>query len=191
MTTTATATNVQQAVPFFWVHDIQRSIHFYVEGLGFTITNQWIDAGKLRWCWLQLGGVAVMLQEFWTDGHHRNLADGKLGTGVSIWFICKDALALWREFLSRGLSARRPFVGNGMWVTQVSDPDGYDLYFESATDAPEETVYSGDRELQPRPGGDAGDAGPTLPTQKPHSGPGISAGVQDRDAAGLGGPPGT
>jgi len=132
--------NVQQAVPFFWVHDLEESIRFYVEGLGFKVTKQWLDEGKLRWCWLELGDAAVMLQEFWKEGHHRNLPDGKVGSGVSICFICKDALALWRDFTSRGLAARRPFVGNGMWVTQISDPDGYDLCFESPTDAPEETT---------------------------------------------------
>src|SRR5206468_11076952 len=138
--TTKAEANVQQAVPLFSVHDIQRSVHFYVEGLGFTMTKQWLDEGKLRWCWLELGDAAVMLQEFWKDGPHRNVPDGRVGTGVSINFICKDALALWRDFISRGLSAKRPFVGNGMWVTQVSDPDGYDLYFESPTSVPEETV---------------------------------------------------
>jgi hypothetical protein len=34
-------------------------------------------------------------------------------------------------------------VGNGSWVTALKDPDGYELYFESPTDAAEETVYSG------------------------------------------------
>jgi len=29
-----------------------------------------------------------------------------------------------------------------MWVTSVKDPDGYDLLFESLTDAPEESEYS-------------------------------------------------
>jgi lactoylglutathione lyase len=29
-----------------------------------------------------------------------------------------------------------------MWVTILTDPDGYKLDFESPTDVPEETVYS-------------------------------------------------
>ena len=29
-----------------------------------------------------------------------------------------------------------------MWVTSIKDPDGYDLNFESPTDAPEETEYA-------------------------------------------------
>jgi len=31
-----------------------------------------------------------------------------------------------------------------MWVTSLSDPDGYRIEFESPTDVPEETVYSGE-----------------------------------------------
>lgn len=138
--TTVTKANVQQAVPFFWVRDIDASVGFYARGLGFRVTKEWVDEGKLRWCWLELGDVAVMLQEFWTEGHHRNLPDGETGVGVSICFLCDDAVALWRDFTARGVSAQRPFVGNGMWVTQVSDPDGYQLFFESETDAPEETI---------------------------------------------------
>jgi lactoylglutathione lyase len=139
---TKTDFNVQQAVPFLWVHDLEQSVRFYLDGLGFNMTKQWLDEGKLRWCWLELGDAAIMLQEFWKEGPHRNLPDGKVGIGVSINFICKDAVALWRDFTARGLSAKRPFVGNGMWVTQVSDPDGYDLSFESLTDVPEETLFA-------------------------------------------------
>ena len=135
-------TNVKQAVPFYWVRDIDASLRFYVDGLGFTRTKQWVDGGKLRWCWLELDAVAVMLQEFWTEGRHRNLPDGKVGIGASVNFICEDALAIYHETRSRGVEASRPFVGNGMWVTSLSDPDGYRLDFESYTDVPEETEYS-------------------------------------------------
>ena len=43
---------------------------------------------------------------------------------------------------AKGLKASRPFVGNGMWVTSLSDPDGYRIEFESLTDVPEDTQYS-------------------------------------------------
>jgi lactoylglutathione lyase len=33
-------------------------------------------------------------------------------------------------------------VGNKLWVTTVTDPDGYKLFFNSPTDVPEETLYS-------------------------------------------------
>ena len=35
-----------------------------------------------------------------------------------------------------------PFVGNQLWVTTLVDPGGYQIDFESPTDAPEETIYS-------------------------------------------------
>ena len=130
--------NVRQAVPFLMIANMEASLRFYVEGLGFTITRKWIDEGKLRWCWLQLEGAAIMLQEYRPD----RIPATKRGEGVSICFQCKDALALYRTFLSRGLNPRKPFVGNAMWVTIITDPDGYKLDFESPTDVPEETLYS-------------------------------------------------
>jgi lactoylglutathione lyase len=133
--------NVKQAVPFFCVSNIDVSVRYYVEGLGFELTRKWIDDGKLRWCWLERGGAALMLQEFWKEGQHANLPTGKVGEGVSICFICEDALAIYREFTARGIQASRPFVGNSMWVTSLSDPDGYLIMFESLTDLPEETEY--------------------------------------------------
>ena len=139
-----TQTNVKQAVPFFGVSSMEASLRFYVDGLGFQMTNQWMDEGKLRWCWLEIGGAGLMLQEFRKEGHDSWRPTGKLGEGVNICFMCEDALAIFHEAKSRGIAARRnPFVGNRLWVVPFSDPDGYRIDFESPTDVPEETEYSG------------------------------------------------
>lgn len=134
--------NVKQAVPFFNVTDIEASLRFYLDGLGFTLADQWAPEGRTRWCWLRLGEAAVMLQEYWRDGRPAGAPDGPLGQGVSTYFICADALIVYRDLISRGITAARPIVGNGMWVTSVRDPDGYALYFESETDVAEDSVYS-------------------------------------------------
>ncbi len=134
--------NVQQAVPFFGVASMDTSLRFYVEGLGFEMKQRWIDEGKLRWCWLERGGAALMLQEHRREGHDAWTPAGKVGEGVSICFICEDALALYHELRERGIESSNPFVGNRMWVTSLRDPDGYQLHFESYTDVPEETVYT-------------------------------------------------
>lgn len=139
-----TTANVRQAVPFFRVADMARSRAFYEGGLGFEMGDHWIDEGVLRWCWLNLGGAAIMLQQFRTEGHDAWTPEGKLGEGVSVCFMCDDALAIWRAARAQGLEPRRPFVGNGLWVVSFTDPDGYALDFESPTDAPEETEYEGD-----------------------------------------------
>jgi lactoylglutathione lyase len=135
--------NVKQAVPFFRVRDMESSLRFYVDGLGFSMTRQWIPEGdehypsdgRIRWCWLELGGAALMLQELAPNAKPA----GDLGVGTSVSIMCDDALALYREFRSRGVPVgSRPFVGNGLWVVPLSDPDGYRLDFSSPTDAPEE-----------------------------------------------------
>ncbi|MBB6143305.1 hypothetical protein HNQ77_001249 [Silvibacterium bohemicum] len=134
--------NVKQAVPFFCITDMDRSLRYYVDGLGFSRTNQWIVEEKIRWCWLQLGGAAIMLQTCGQKILDSMPPGSKLGLGVSIWFQCEDAIALYREFQSRGIEASEPEVGNGLWDTHLSDPDGYKLHFESPTGAPEETKLS-------------------------------------------------
>lgn len=134
--------NIEQTIPFFWVMDMDKSLRFYINQLGFEIRHKWINDGKLRWCSLRREGANLMLQEFWKEGQHENLPKGKLGEGVAICFTCQDALALYREFKSNNVEASLPFVGNAMWVTGMKDPDGYNLFFESSTDVPEETVYA-------------------------------------------------
>jgi len=143
-TETTTNANVKQAVPFFGVSNMDSSLRFYVDGLGFAVKRQWIPDrdeeypadGKIRWCWLELGEAAIMLQEFMPQGRPKE----PLGTGASISFMCEDALSLYREFKSRGVQTRnRPSVGNGLWVVPLTDPDGYRIEFASPTDAPEES----------------------------------------------------
>ncbi len=90
-------TNVQQAVPFFTVPDIDSSLQFYTRGLGFEIEKIGEPRGRIEWCWLQLGGAALMLQEHPKTGEPATLWQGdKKGVCVSINFTCLDAIALYR-----------------------------------------------------------------------------------------------
>jgi len=138
-----TSVNVKQAVPFFGVSNMEASLRFYVDGLGFKMKHWWIPDriddspdGRIRWCWLELGDAALMLQEFLPARRPKET----LGIGASVCFMCEDALVLYREFKSRGIhTQKRPFVGNRLWVASLTDPDGYRVDFESPTDAPEES----------------------------------------------------
>jgi catechol 2,3-dioxygenase-like lactoylglutathione lyase family enzyme len=134
--------NVRQAVPFFAVSNIEESVRYYVERLDFAMARHWIVEGKLRWCWLQAGHAALMLQEFPREGHDSRTPGGKLGEGVTIYFQCRDARAIYREAIRRGAEASRPMVGNGQWETNLADPDGYRIVFVSPTDLPEDTVLA-------------------------------------------------
>ena len=134
--------NITQVVPFLGVTNMESSLRFYLDGLGFSLEIKWEPEGRIRWCWLTRGGASIMLQEYVKEGHGGQRPEGVLGQGVSLSFQCEDALALYREFRSRNLDPSEPFVGNNMWVTSLHDPDGYRVEFESMTDAPEETTLS-------------------------------------------------
>jgi catechol 2,3-dioxygenase-like lactoylglutathione lyase family enzyme len=131
--------NLTQSVPFFLVDDMAAAIAFYVDGLGFEIKSKWTpdDPSRIRWCWLGAGGAALMLQEYAPP----RTQTGVRGEGVSVCFMCRDALAIYRGALAKGLSAKRPFVGNNLWVVSFTDPDGYRIDFESPTDVAEDTEY--------------------------------------------------
>src|SRR5258708_31812431 len=105
--------NVKQAVPFFRVENMERSVRFYVEGLGFAMKHQWLPEGKLEWCWLDLDGVSLMLQEY-RPGRR---PEGKLGVGMTVCFQCDDSVGFYREGRARGVEAAEPVVGNGVWGT--------------------------------------------------------------------------
>jgi len=89
-----TSVNVKQAVPFLGVTNMEASLRFYVDGLGFKMKHWWIPNreedkpdGRIRWCWLELGDAAIMLQEFLPERQPKETP----GTGASVCFMCEDA----------------------------------------------------------------------------------------------------
>ncbi|MFT3700363.1 MAG: VOC family protein [Kofleriaceae bacterium] len=125
---------IRQAIPFFRVANIARSVAFY-EALGFAIKNRWDPDGELRWCMLDRDGVSLMLQTLAAPA-------AGLGAGTSLTFMCDDALAIYAEARAAGLAPDEPFVGNGLWVTQFRDPDGYAIEFSSPTSVAEDTTLA-------------------------------------------------
>ena len=85
-----------------------------------------------------------MLQEDKKMEQGEVMGKGKAGLGISIYFICQDAIKIYKELIKNQINASEPFVSNSMWLTSVRDPDGYEVNFESYTDVPEETKYSAD-----------------------------------------------
>ncbi len=120
------------------VGSMEKSLNFYVKGLGFELKNKWEPKGTIEWCWLERDGVALMLQENREDFPPKETR----GIGFSLYVICENALQLYQEFRQRGLLPDEPFVGNGMWVVAIKDPDGFRLAFESLTETQEGTRYS-------------------------------------------------
>ena len=123
-------------IPLLQVKDMTVSSRFYIDGLGFALKDEWLVDGERRWCEVTRNGASLMLQQ------HDDPPPAECGTGVHLYIQCTDALELFREFRRRNIEPGEPFVGNRYRVTPVVDPDGYELSFESPTDAAEETRLS-------------------------------------------------
>jgi uncharacterized glyoxalase superfamily protein PhnB len=128
MGTVDRAASVLEVTPLLFVEDIDRSVDFYRDRLGFEVTERWESAGKLAWCRLDRGGAAVMLQQACAED---GSAEGR-GRGVTFYFLCDDADAMHAELCASGLRVDAPEVAfYGMKQLFVNDPDGYALCFQN------------------------------------------------------------
>ena len=129
--TSASADSLDQTVPLLLVTDLARACDFYCRGLGFELDRRWEPDGELRWCWLRRNGASLMLQQACQEDRPA----APRGNGVSLYFICQDAAAVYRDLSSRGIEATPPTVAfYGMNQVFVTDLDGYALCFENPVD---------------------------------------------------------
>ena len=129
------STSIRQLCPLLAVQDIDRSIEFYRDRLGFSIVGKADSEGKIFWCCLERDGASVMLQQ---ADEEDGPAEGR-GRGVTFYYVCNDADAIYGELSSRGLKLDAPRVAYyGMNQLFVPEPDGYAICFESPVSAPTE-----------------------------------------------------
>jgi catechol 2,3-dioxygenase-like lactoylglutathione lyase family enzyme len=106
--------------------DIQKSIKFYTDGLGFEIVHKMEDGGKIEFVALKAGGAQIGLgQDDFAKGKDRTK-----GVGVRVWLnTTQDITALAGRATSAGLKldegpAPLPW---GPMAFAVTDPDGFKL----------------------------------------------------------------
>ncbi len=140
MTVAERVANVRAVWPLLAVDDLEASMAFYRDMLGFRLVGQADADGTVFWCRLERDGASIMLQaaELEDDGP----ASGR-GRGVSLYFVCDDVDALHQELSSRGLRLDEPHIAYyAMKQLFVPDPNGYVVCFESHTDTPAEGAGS-------------------------------------------------
>jgi catechol 2,3-dioxygenase-like lactoylglutathione lyase family enzyme len=102
-----------------FVADIDRSVDFYVEQLGFTQSWRYEEEGKAWVAQVDRLGCALILSSQWPD---------KVGKGLM--FISRDVGVL--DALRAELEGRGVDVMDGQWgylLMVIADPDGNQLYF--------------------------------------------------------------
>jgi uncharacterized glyoxalase superfamily protein PhnB len=112
--------------PSFTANDLQRSIAFYRDVLGFVIGDEWRSNGQLQGCELHAGSVVFMLnQDDFAKGRDRQKG---LGTRLHV-STAQDIDRLAAEIKARGgtLDQEPTDMPWGQRVFMITDPDGFKL----------------------------------------------------------------
>jgi uncharacterized glyoxalase superfamily protein PhnB len=119
---------LRDITPTFTANDLQRSIAFYRDVLGFVIGEEWRDNGTLQGCEMRAGAVIFYLtQDDFAKGRDRK-------KGIGSRLTCTTAQDLDRfaaEVKARGgaLDQEPMDMPWGERQFQITDPDGFKLTF--------------------------------------------------------------
>jgi catechol 2,3-dioxygenase-like lactoylglutathione lyase family enzyme len=112
--------------PSYTVDDLERSIRFYRDVLGFVVGERWESEGVLKGVGLKAGLCELGLsQDDWAKGRDR-----KKGVGVRMWCTtAQDIDALAKRITAAGgrLSGEPKNEPWGVRSLSVEDPDGFHL----------------------------------------------------------------
>jgi uncharacterized glyoxalase superfamily protein PhnB len=112
----------------FTVNDVERSIAWYRDVLGFTVGERWESGGQLHGIQMKAGRCDLMLnQDDFAKGRDR-----PKGAGCRLWVsTVQDIDALAARIKATGWRLdREPYETPwGDWVFAVADPDGYKVTF--------------------------------------------------------------
>jgi lactoylglutathione lyase len=118
---------LRSLAPSLTVDDLEKSLQFYAEGLGFTVQERWEEEGKLLGVMLVAGACHLGLsQDDWAKGRDR-----RKGVGFRVWAeTAQDLDALAARLREHGIEHDGPRTEP--WGTRslsVTDPDGFTLTF--------------------------------------------------------------
>ena len=117
---------MSEVSPGFTANDLQKSLAWYRDVVGFAVEERWEHDGKLAGVSLRAGNVTVMLgQDDWKKGRDR-----RKGEGFRIYFTtAQDVDALAKGIVARGgtLDQAPRDQEWGMRDFSLSDPDGFKI----------------------------------------------------------------
>ena len=117
---------LRSAAPSFTVNDVEKSLAWYRDVLGFVVKDRWEHEGKLAGVEMAAGGVIFMLgQDDWKKGRDR-----AKGEGVRIYCsTVQDVDQLANRIKARGGTLTQE-PRDEPWGTRdfaLADPDGYKI----------------------------------------------------------------
>ena len=110
----------------FTVTDLDKSVAWYRDVLGFIVGQRWEDGGKVRGIQMKAGTCDIMLgQDDLAKG-----ADRTKGAGFRLWVATvQDIITIAARIKERGWPLDRDPAETpwGDWAFAVSDPDGFKI----------------------------------------------------------------
>jgi catechol 2,3-dioxygenase-like lactoylglutathione lyase family enzyme len=121
---------LRSIMPTFTVNDLQRSLPWYRDGLGFFVSERWEEGGRLQGVMLKAGACQLGLsQDDFTKGRDRSK-----GVGFRLWGDTAqdvDAIAA-RLRAFGGTIAEEPSNRWDSYSFTAQDPDGFKITISAA-----------------------------------------------------------
>lgn len=118
--------NLRSASPSFTVNDVEKSMAWYRDVLGFRVANRWEDGGKLRGVEMEAGDVLIMLgQDDWHKGRDR-----VKGEGTRIYYDTTKNIDRIAERIKANGGTLTSEPKDQPWGTRdlsLEDPDGFKI----------------------------------------------------------------
>jgi len=123
--------NLASISPFFIVKDLQVSISYYVERLGFQVDFRGPDDGPYSYAGVSRDGIGVMLKAILPDVLPQPNHTRHEWARWDAYIYTLNPDALFDEFSQRGASfvTKLSFIDEGLWGFEITDADGYVLAF--------------------------------------------------------------
>jgi catechol 2,3-dioxygenase-like lactoylglutathione lyase family enzyme len=123
--------NLASISPFFIVKDLQTSISYYRERLGFQLDFQGPGDDRPYYAGVSRDGISVMLKAILPDVLPAPNHTKHPWARWDAYIIARDPDTLFDEFRQRGVSFVKTlsFIDDGLWGFEISDADGYVIAF--------------------------------------------------------------
>ena len=125
-----TKRNLESIRPFFIVKNLQASISYYIDRLGFQLDFQGPDAGPY-YAGVSRDDIGIMLKAILPDVLPQPNHTRHEWARWDAYIYTLNPDVLFAEFSQRGASFGKTlsFIDEGLWGFEVTDADGYVLAF--------------------------------------------------------------
>jgi len=129
------------ARPVLHVTDVEASLRFYVNRLGFTSPWRYDEGGTAHVAQVDRQGCAIILADTWPE----KIGKGLMFISLNVEPATREAATAAVETLRGELEARGVPVKEGSWgyrLLVVDDPDGNQLFFNYPAEIAEDEAIS-------------------------------------------------